>query len=89
MKFIKICLFTADHLQNVYFLTNKNQRTTPPSIHDAGGWITCYYSSAARGDQYTVTCDRNYQTPITRWFGIAAHALSVGLREVQIYGYGM
>ena len=73
----------------MYFLTNKNPNTASPNTGGAGGWITCSYSSAARGDQYTVTCDRNYQTPITRWFGIAAHALSIGLREVQIYGYGM
>ena len=85
----KIYIFIADDLVNVYFLTNKNPHTTPPSTSGAGGWNTCHHSSAARGDQYTVTCDRNYHTPITRWFGIAAHALSIGLTEVKIFGDGM
>ena len=85
----KIYIFIADDLVNVYFLTNKNPHTTPPSTSGAGGWNTCHHSSAARGYWYTVTFNRNYRSSITRQFGVAAHALSIGLREVQIYGYGM
>ena len=76
-------------MRNVSFLTNKNQSSISPNTVGDGGWITCNHSSAALGDWYTVKCDKNYPTPITRQFSIAAYALSIGLREVQIYGYGM
>ena len=83
-----IVFIIASRLTNVYFLTNKDSTTTAPNTNGDGGWITCYYSETAKGDWYTVTCDTNYQTPITRQFGIAARVQAIELREVQIHGYG-
>ena len=79
---------TANRLTNVYFLTSKNTTSTAPNANGDGGWITCYYSETAKGDWYTVTCNTNYQTPLTRQFSIAARVEAIELREVQIYGYG-
>ena len=76
----------ASRLANVSFLTNKNSTSTAPNTNGDGGWITCYYSETAKGDWYTVTCNTNYQTPLTRQFGIAARVEAIELREVQIYG---
>ena len=76
-------------MTRVYFLTNKDSTTTAPNTNGNDGWITCYYSATAKGDWYTVTCDTNYQTPITRQFSISATQVqAIELREVQIYGYG-
>ena len=80
-------MFIASRLTNVYFLTNKDSTSVAPNTNGNGGWITCYYSETAKGDWYTVTCDTNYQTPLTRQFGIAARAEAIELREVQIHGY--
>ena len=77
-------------MTNVTFLTNKGSTSAAPNTDGDDGWITCYYSETAKGDYYTVTCDTNYQTPITRQFSIAATGVeAIELREVQIYGYGM
>ena len=82
-------MFIASRLTNVYFLTNKDSTSVAPNTNGNGGWITCYYSETAKGDWYTVTCDTNYQTPLTRQFGIAATGVqAIELREVQIHGYG-
>ena len=81
-------LILATRLTNVYFLTNKDSTSVAPNTNGNSGWITCYYSETAKGDWYTVTCDTNYQTPITRQFSIAARVQAIELREVQIYGYG-
>ena len=75
-------------MTNVYFLTNRNSTSAAPNTNGNDGWITCYYRETAKGDWYTVTCDTNYQTPITRQFGIAATVQAIELREVQIFGYG-
>ena len=83
-----IVFIIATRLKNVYFLTNKDSTSAAPNTNGNDGWITCYYSETAKGDWYTVTCDTNYQTPITRQFGIAARVEAIELREVKIYGYG-
>ena len=76
-------------MTKVYFLTNKDSTSTAPNTNGDDGWITCYYSETAKGDWYTVSCNTNYQTPLTRQFGIAATRVeAIELREVQIHGYG-
>ena len=83
-----IVFIIATRLKNVYFLTNKDSTSAAPNTNGNDGWITCYYSETAKGDWYTVTCDTNYQTPITRQFSIAARVQAIELREVQIHGLG-
>ena len=76
-------------MTKVSFLTNKDSTSVAPNTNGDDGWIICYYSETAKGDWYTVTCDTNPQTPITRQFSIAATGVeAVEFREVQIYGYG-
>ena len=82
------CNVVDTRLTGVSFLTNKDSTSVAPNTDGNGGWSRCYYSSTALGHQYTVHCNTNPQTPITRQFGIAARVQAIELREVQIYGLG-
>ena len=79
--------FVASRLTNVYFLTNKDSTNDNPTTDTNSGWSTCYYSSVALGDNYTIQCTNNV-TPLTRLFSIKATVKPIELREVEIYGLG-
>ena len=78
-------------LKNVNFLTKKDPSPVNPEIVIAlYDWNTCYYSETALRDEYTVQCDTNPATPLTREFRISTNkGQTVWLREVEIYGHGM
>ena len=67
----------------VSHLTNQTTTNTEPST--SNGWSLCSYSEQSLGEEYEVTCNDDYT--YTKEFGI--HSVDViGLREVQIFGYG-
>ena len=87
-KAITYAYILATRLKKASFLTNKLSINSTPNTNGYGGWSTCFYTSTSLGDRYTIQCNHNHRTPVTRQFSIAATAESIELREVEIHGHG-
>ena len=72
----------------MHFLTNKNEDSAP-NTNRVNSWNICHRNRSSSEDSFVRHCTEGIINPLTRVFSIlTGTGLGVGLREVEIYGFG-